>query len=303
MVTGLNHNKNVDPSRWTRFLASINNTAITDKILCGKTLPRNLEDAMKKAIQIEAGFQLSTTVNMARWINVMQAEVSEVETPCDPRAHSNHCYGCGELGHFYRACINPNKHQYRGQMRKKRTLTYNWQIEEQQQFEEELFEALVNKLTRQKNAYEKKYKQLSKVVTSGKTLVTSEGTKIVPIPKAQVVKSTWANMTRGTGASTTSPQYKTTKVVPGGKSITGVKWEDQQVSGVNALRPSENTRSQTRERSTGSTRASTPGYKRLVVDEIDTLDSDMELEQVQAISDEDSLAPEDPSGPESEVEQ
>ena len=98
-------------------------------------------------------------------------------------------------------------------------------------------------------------------------------------------------------------RYTTTKVVPGGKSISRVKWEDQQVSGVNAHGPLENTRSQTRERSTQSTRASAPGYKRLVVNEIDTLDSDMELEQVQAISDEDLLAPEDPSEPESEVEQ
>ena len=93
------------------------------------------------------------------------------------------------------------------------------------------------------------------------------------------------------------------KVVPGGKSLTRVKWEDLQVSGVNAYGPSENTCSQTRERSTGSTRASTPRYKRLVVNETDTLDSDTELEQVQAISDEDSLAPEDPSEPKSEVEQ
>ena len=55
MVTGLNPNENVDPSRWTCFFASINNTAITDKVLHGKTLPRNLKDAMKKAIQLEAG--------------------------------------------------------------------------------------------------------------------------------------------------------------------------------------------------------------------------------------------------------
>ena len=71
-------------------------------------------------------------------------------------------------------------------------------------------------------------------MTSGKTLVTSEGTKIVPILKAQVVKSTGANTTQGTSVSTTSPQYTTTKVVPGGKSLTRVKCEDQQVSGVNA---------------------------------------------------------------------
>ena len=187
-------------------------------------------------------------------------------------------------------------------MRKKKMLTYSWQIKGQQEFKEEPFEALVTKLTRQKNAYEKKYKQLSKAVTSGKTLITSEGTKIVPVPKAQVVKATRAITTQGTSVSTTLPRYTTMKVVPGGKSPTQVKWEDQQVSGVNAHGPSENTCSQTREKNTGSTRASAPGYKRLVVNEIDTLDSDMELEEVQAISDEDSLAPEDPSEPESEVE-
>ena len=38
-------------------------------------------------------------------------------------------------------------------------LTYNWQIEGQQEFEEEPFEALAAKLTRQKNAYKKRYKQ------------------------------------------------------------------------------------------------------------------------------------------------
>ena len=53
-------------------------------------------------------------------------------------------------------------------MRNKKTLKYNWQIEGQQEFDEEPFEALVAKLTYHKNAYEKKYKQLSKAVTAGK---------------------------------------------------------------------------------------------------------------------------------------
>ena len=50
-------------------------------------------------------------------------------------------------------------------MRKKKMLTYKWQIEGQQEFEEEPFQALVAKLTRQKSAYKKKYKQLSKAMT------------------------------------------------------------------------------------------------------------------------------------------
>ena len=65
MVTGLAPKENMDPSRWTHFLASINNTAITDKVLQSKTLPRNLDEAMSRAIQKEAGFQLSEGVNMA----------------------------------------------------------------------------------------------------------------------------------------------------------------------------------------------------------------------------------------------
>ena len=65
MVTGLAPKENMDPSRWTHFLASINNTTITDKVLHSKTLPKNLDEAMSRAIQLERGFQLSEGVNMA----------------------------------------------------------------------------------------------------------------------------------------------------------------------------------------------------------------------------------------------
>ena len=86
IVTCLAPKENMDPSRWTHFLASINNTAITDKVLCSKMLPMNLDEAMSRAIQLEAGFQLSEGVNMARKINIMQAEINETNVVKDTRA-------------------------------------------------------------------------------------------------------------------------------------------------------------------------------------------------------------------------
>ena len=107
MVTGLAPKENMDPSRWTHFLASTSNTAITDKVLCSKTLPKNLDEAMSRAIQLEAGFQLSEGVNMARKINIMQVEVNETDIVKDTRAQSNICWGCGEIGHFLQRLPEP----------------------------------------------------------------------------------------------------------------------------------------------------------------------------------------------------
>ena len=144
MVTGLAPKENMDPSRWTHFLASINNTAITDKVLHSKTLPKNLDEAMSRAIQREAGFQLSEGVNMARKINIMQAEVNETDVVKDTRAQSNICWGCGEIGHFYKDCQNPNKQQFRDKMKQWKNLKFKWQMEGKKDFDEEPVEALVS---------------------------------------------------------------------------------------------------------------------------------------------------------------
>ena len=165
MVTGLAPRENMDPSRWTHFLASINNTAITDKVLRSKTLPRNLDEAMSKAIQLEAGFQLSEGVNMARRVNIMQAEIKETEVIKDARARSNICWGCGEIGHFYRDCRNPNKRQFRDKMKQGKNLKFKWQMEA-------------------------KFKKLENAVATGKTITTTNGNKLITVPKTSTTKVT-----------------------------------------------------------------------------------------------------------------
>ena len=188
MVTGLAPKENMDPSRWTHFLASINNTAITDKVLHSKTLPKNLDEAMSRAIQLEAGFQLSEGVNMAQKINIMQAEINETEVMKDTRARSDIGWGCGEIGHFYKDCWNPNKRQYQDKMKQKKNLKFKWQMEGEKDFDEEPVDTLVSQLIRRGDTYKGKFKKLENAVATGKTITTTTGTKLITVPKTTAGK-------------------------------------------------------------------------------------------------------------------
>ena len=88
-----------DPSRWFRFLTSITNTTIADKITQSEFLPQNLQQCFEKALRLEASLQLSEGVNMAHKTTVMNDEVDaddEVNLIKDVRARSNACYKCGK---------------------------------------------------------------------------------------------------------------------------------------------------------------------------------------------------------------
>ena len=103
MVTQKDACQDTDPTRWFRFLTSITNTSIADKVTRSKTLPHNLQQCFEKALEYEASFQLSEGVNMACKTTIMNVNVvveDEVHLVKDARARSNACFKCGEMGHF-----------------------------------------------------------------------------------------------------------------------------------------------------------------------------------------------------------
>ena len=64
-----------DPSTWFRFLTSITNTTIVDKITRSESLPQNLQQCFEKALRLDASLQLYEGVNMARKTTVINIDV------------------------------------------------------------------------------------------------------------------------------------------------------------------------------------------------------------------------------------
>ena len=96
-----------DPPRWFRFLTSITNTTIADKITQSEFLPQNLQQCFEEALRLEASLQLSEGINMAQKTTIMNVDVDDEDESNlikDARTRSNACYKCGEVGCFQRDC-------------------------------------------------------------------------------------------------------------------------------------------------------------------------------------------------------
>ena len=119
----------------------------------------------------------------------MQTEINETDVVKDTRARLNICWGCSEIGHFYKDCQNPNKQQYQDKMKQKKNLKFKWQMEGENDFDEEHVDALVSQLIRRGDTYKGKFKKLENAVTTGKTITTTSGTKLVTVPKTSAGKA------------------------------------------------------------------------------------------------------------------
>ena len=100
--------EDTDPTHIIRFLGMMTNSEIARKIT-QKGIPEGmtLGQAFTRAIELEAGYQLSEGVSLARPPEVMQVqEIEEIDeiAALQRRFKDVVCWGCGEKGHLYRDC-------------------------------------------------------------------------------------------------------------------------------------------------------------------------------------------------------
>ena len=167
-------------------------------------------------------------------------------------------------------------------------------MEGEKDFDEELVEALVSRLIRREDTYKGKFKKLENAVATGKTIMTTSGTKLVTVPKKSANKlSTPIVKVSNFGQTVnktvkTSPQTSVMKVITGKNQTKrafpkGIKGTE--ISSSNQYGPSENTRSQTKDRRQYATQAAVTSYEKVVVDAIaSSSESEGPVEDVHHIS-------------------
>ena len=107
-ATGKTAAEDTDPTHIIRFLGMMTNSEIARKIT-QKGIPEGmtLGQAFTRAIELEAGYQLSEGVSLARPPEIMQVqEIEEIDeiAALQRRFKDVVCWECGEKGHLYRDC-------------------------------------------------------------------------------------------------------------------------------------------------------------------------------------------------------
>ena len=153
-------------------------------------------------------------------------------------------------------------------------------------------DALVSRLIRRGDTYKGKLKKLENAVATRKTITTTNGNKLITVSKTSTTKMTSVPVvkvpitsqvtTRAMKTSPTTTQTYVTHVVPGKTQVkkTSKKGNSKlQVSGTNKYGPSENTRSQTKERRQTSTNAAVTSYGQVVINAISSGSETDEIEE------------------------
>ena len=150
-------------------------------------------------------------------------------------------------------------------------------MEEEKDFDEEPVDALVSRLIKRGDTCEGKFKKLENAVATGKTITTTTGAKLVTVPKTSGVKINVSIVKVPSSGQAvmrltkTSPQTSVMKVIMGKgqtQKTTTKGNKGPQVNGSNQYGPSENTRSQTKDRRKYFTQAAVTSYEKIVVDAI-----------------------------------
>ena len=108
VATGKTAAGDTDPTHIIRFLGMMTNSEIARKIT-QKGIPEGmtLGQAFTWAIELEAGYQLSEGVSLARPPEIMQVQqIEEIDeiAALQRRLKDVVCWGCGEKGHLHRDC-------------------------------------------------------------------------------------------------------------------------------------------------------------------------------------------------------
>ena len=118
-ATGKTAAEDTDPTHIIRFLGMITNSEIARKIT-QKGIPEGmtLGQAFTWAIELEAGYQLSEGVSLARPPEIMQVqEIEEINeiAALQRRLKDVVCWGCGEKGHLHRDCPHRRENMHDGE--------------------------------------------------------------------------------------------------------------------------------------------------------------------------------------------